>query len=296
MNGIVETSLPGLEFVSRGKVRDIYRYGSNFLFVVTDRISAFDVVLPKPIPDKGKVLHQISSFWFDWCRPIVGNHNVADRIADFPADLQVHRAVLAGRSALVRQAEMFPVECVARGYLSGSGWKEYKQDGTVCGIELPKGLVESSRLPEPIFTPATKEQSGHDINISFARMTEIVGADTARRLSDLTLEIYSKAAAYAESRGIIIADSKFEFGVIDGKIAICDEMLTPDSSRFWPRDRYKPGGGQPSFDKQFMRDWLEATGWDKNPPAPMPPDEVIEGTRQRYLEALQKITSHGLLE
>jgi phosphoribosylaminoimidazole-succinocarboxamide synthase len=294
MTGLIHTDISGLNLISRGKVRDIYEYGDHLLFVVSDRISAFDVVLPVPIPDKGKVLHQISSFWFDWCQAIVPNHLIADRFAEFPADLAPYREQLAGRSAIVKKARMFPIECVARGYLSGSGWKEYKQSGKVCGVSLPSGLVESDRLPQPIFTPATKETDGHDINISFDQAVRIVGGETAEKLRWLTLELYSKAALFAAERGIIIADTKFEFGLIDGQIAICDEMLTPDSSRFWPKDRYTPGSSPPSFDKQFMRDWLESTGWDKQPPAPVPPPEVIQGTRQRYLEALERLTGHGL--
>jgi phosphoribosylaminoimidazole-succinocarboxamide synthase len=294
MPAITETNLPGLPLLSRGKVRDIYDLGDRLLLIATDRISAFDVVLPQPIPDKGKVLNQLSAFWFAWSAPLVGNHLVSADAADFPAALQPFRPVLEGRSSLVRKAAMFPVECVARGYLSGSGWKEYQQSGTVCGIRLPAGLKESDKLPEPIFTPATKEETGHDINISFERAASIVGSEAAAELRRLTLEIYSRAAAYAAERGIVIADTKFEFGVIDGKIAICDEMLTPDSSRFWPADRYAPGGPQPSFDKQFVRDFLESIRWDKSPPAPDLPADVIAGTRARYVEALTILSGRGL--
>jgi phosphoribosylaminoimidazole-succinocarboxamide synthase len=296
MAAVTQTNLPGLALKARGKVRDIYDLGDRLLLIASDRISAFDVVLPQPVPDKGKVLHQVSLFWFERFRETVPNHLVAGRVDDFPPELKVHRDVLAGRSALVRKAEMFPIECVARGYLSGSGWSEYKAGGTVCGVRLPAGLVESDRLPEPIFTPATKEESGHDINISFERAADIIGLDAATRLRDLTLSVYRAAAEYARERGIIIADTKFEFGVIDGQVAICDEMLTPDSSRFWPADRYRPGGAQPSFDKQFVRDWLLAIKWDKNPPAPDLPQDVIEGTRKRYVEALEILSGHGLTE
>ena len=294
MSAITETSLPGLSLLSRGKVRDIYDLGDRLLLIATDRISAFDVVLPQPIPDKGKVLNQLSAFWFGWSAPIVGNHLVSADADAFPAELRPFRDVLSGRSSLVRKAQMFPVECVARGYLSGSGWKEYQTTWTVCGIRLPSGLRESDKLPEPIFTPATKEETGHDINISFEQACEIVGAEAAGELRRLTLEIYSRAAAYAAERGIVIADTKFEFGLIDGAIAICDEMLTPDSSRFWPADRYAPGGPQPSFDKQFVRDFLESIHWDKNPPAPDLPADVIAGTRARYVEALTILSGGGL--
>jgi phosphoribosylaminoimidazole-succinocarboxamide synthase len=294
MPAITETILPGLPLLSRGKVRDIYDLGDRLLLIATDRISAFDVVLPQPIPDKGKVLNQLSAFWFGWSAPLVGNHLVSADAADFPAALQPFRPVLEGRSSLVRKAAMFPVECVARGYLSGSGWKEYRESGTVCGIRLPSGLKESDKLPEPIFTPATKEETGHDVNISFEQAASIVGSEAAAELRRLTLEIYSRAAAYAAERGIVIADTKFEFGVIDGTIAICDEMLTPDSSRFWPADRYAPGGPQPSFDKQFVRDFLESIRWDKSPPAPDLPADVVAGTRARYVEALEILSGRGL--
>ncbi len=296
MAAVKETHLPGLKLLSRGKVRDIYDLGDRLLLVATDRISAFDVVLPQPVPDKGKVLHQLSLFWFDWARPLVENHVIAGRVRDFPPELAAHGEVLAGRSALVRKAKIFPIECVARGYLSGSGWGEYVKTRSVCGVPLPAGLVESGRLPEPIFTPATKAESGHDLNISFDDAANIVGREAAARLRDLTLSIYSKAAVFAEQKGIIIADTKFEFGVIDDRIIICDEMLTPDSSRFWPREQYKPGGPQPSFDKQFVRDWLLGVQWDKSPPAPDLPPEVVAGTRRRYLDILEILTGHSLQE
>ncbi len=296
MAAIRETNLPDQRLLSRGKVRDIYDLGDRLLLVASDRISAFDVVLPQPVPDKGKVLHQITLFWFDRVKGIVANHIVAGRVDEFPAELQKYRDQLAGRTALVRKATMFPIECVARGYLSGSGWKEYKASGTVCGIKLPAGLKESDRLPEPIFTPATKAETGHDENISFERAASIVGTESATALRDLTLRLYSECADYARGKGIIIADTKFEFGVIDGTIAICDEMLTPDSSRFWPADQYRPGGAQPSFDKQFVRDWLETLNWNKTPPAPDLPAHVIDGTRKRYVEALEILSGHGLTE
>lgn len=296
MAGIQETDLPGFRKVSRGKVRDIYDLGRSLLLVATDRISAFDVVLPQPVPDKGKVLHQISLFWFDFFKDFIPNHLIAGRVDEFPDELKSHRELLAGRTAWVRKAQMFPIECVARGYLSGSGWKEYKQTGTVCGIALPAGLRESDKLPEPIFTPATKAETGHDENISLETAAGIIGSDAALRLQDLTLQIYQRAAAYALERGIIIADTKFEFGLIDGQIALCDEVLTPDSSRFWPAGQYRPGGAQPSFDKQFVRDWLESIQWNKQPPAPDLPAEVVAGTRARYLEALQIVSGRGLIE
>ena len=296
MAAVVETNLPGIPLLARGKVRDIYDLGDHLLLVVTDRISAYDVILPRPIPDKGKVLHQVSSFWFRHFEDVVPNHLVADRLADLPEELQVHGEQLAGRTALVRKARMFPVECVARGYLAGSGWREYRETGKVCGIPLPPGLRLSDRLPEPIFTPATKAAEGHDENISFDRMVEIVGGETSEKLRSLTLDLYRRAAAWAEERGILIADTKLEFGVVDGEITVCDEMFTPDSSRFWPKDRWEPGKSQPSWDKQYVRDWLDSTGWDRTPPAPEMPDEVVEGTRRRYLEILELLTGRGLVE
>ena len=296
MPAVTDTNLPGLKMISRGKVRDIYDLGDRLLLIATDRISAFDVVLPQPVPDKGKVLHQVSLFWFDHFKDVVPNHIAAGRVDDFPPELRAHREVLAGRTALVRKAKMFPIECVASGYLAGSGWKEYRTSGTVCGVKLPAGLKESDKLPEPIFTPSTKAETGHDENIDFERAAGIVGREAATTLRDLTLSLYAKAADFARGKGIIIADTKFEFGVIDGRVALCDEVLTPDSSRFWPADQYKPGGPQPSFDKQFVRDWLESIHWNKQPPAPSLPAEVIEGTRARYVEALRILSGHGLTE
>ena len=276
---------------ARGKVRDIYDVDpDHLLMVTTDRISAFDVVLPTPIPDKGRVLTALSLFWFDRTRDLVPNHAVSASVDDLPASFAEHREELAGRSMLVRRAEMIPIECVARGYLSGSGWKEYRASGTVCGIRLPDGLRESERLPGPIFTPATKAETGHDENISLERAGDIVGQGLARRLEELTLTLYERGASLAAERGVILADTKFEFGFIDGEIALCDEVMTPDSSRFWPADGYAAGGTQPSFDKQYVRDWLDASGWDHEPPPPELPPDVVGQTAGRYREAYQRVT------
>ena len=288
---VTETCVPGAAPLARGKVRDIYDAGEgSLLFVATDRISAFDCILPNGIPRKGEVLTGMSVFWFDFLRDTVSSHFLSTDVQAFPAPFRDDPAQFAGRSMLVRKAEMVPVECVARGYLSGSGWKEYRQAGTVCGITLPPGLRESDRLPEPIFTPATKAATGHDENVPLDHVAGIVGTDLAHRLRDLTLAIYVKAAAYALQRGIILADTKFEFGFIEGSLTLADEVLTPDSSRFWPADQYAPGGAQPSFDKQFVRDWLETTSWNKQPPAPELPAEVIEKTSAKYQEAYQRLT------
>jgi len=294
-NLCVQTDLPGLTLLRRGKVRDLYAYGDELLIVATDRISAFDVVLPTPIPWKGAVLTQLSRFWFGMMRDLVPNHLVSADAGEFPPDLQRHREVLDLRSMLAVQAEMFPIECVARGYLAGSGWTEYRESGTVCGIPLPPGLRECDRLPEPVFTPATKAESGHDLNISYAEAARMIGEDQASRLRDLTLQIYARAAEYALSRGIIIADVKFEFGVYNGEIILCDEVLTPDSSRFWPRDRYEPGKSQPSFDKQYVRDYLEEIRFNKQPQAPELPPRVVEGTAAKYLEAYRLLTGSPLI-
>jgi phosphoribosylaminoimidazole-succinocarboxamide synthase len=291
---ILETSLPGIERFSQGKVRDVYRVGDRLLIVATDRISAFDFILPTGIPDKGRVLTQISVFWFDLLRDVTATHFISASVKDYPAELQPFSAQLEGRSMLVKLANMVPIECVARGYLAGSGWKEYRKDGTVCGIPLPTGLKESSRLPEPIFTPSTKAQTGHDENISFERMASIVGSDVAEQLRDLTLTIYTRAAAYAETRGIIIADTKFEFGFIDGKLVLGDEVLTPDSSRFWPRDTYEAGRAQNSYDKQYVRDYLEEIRWNKQPPAPELPLAVAQKTSEKYREAYRLLTGKEL--
>jgi phosphoribosylaminoimidazole-succinocarboxamide synthase len=287
MSAITETQLP-YPLARRGKVRDVYDLGDRYLFVATDRISAFDVVLSPGIPDKGRILTQISNFWFRRF-PDVENHLLEIDLRDFPEEIR-------GRSVIVKKCRVVPVECVARGYLVGSGLKEYKETGEVCGIKLPPGLTTASQLPQPIFTPATKEDTGHDQNISFERMAEITGRELASTLRDLTLRLYSEAAEYARSRGIIIADTKFEFGLLDGRIIWIDEALTPDSSRFWPADQYVIGKNPPSYDKQFVRDWLETTGWDKNPPAPELPAEVVEKTREKYLEAYRQLTGEDLAD
>jgi phosphoribosylaminoimidazole-succinocarboxamide synthase len=282
--------LPDLKLAHRGKVRDVYDLGDRLLIVATDRLSAFDYVLPDPIPDKGKVLHQLSSFWFMRTADLVPNHVLEADAAAFPGFLRQYADVLDGRSLLARKLEMLPVECVARGYLAGSGWKEYRESGTVCGIGLPVGLRESDRLPEPIFTPATKATSGHDENIPFAEVERIVGADLAARLRDTTLHLYRAASEFARSRGILVADTKLEFGLDHGRLVVADEMFTPDSSRFWPAAGYEPGKGQPSFDKQFVRDYLESIGWNKQPPVPALPETIVRGTRERYVEIFRILT------
>jgi phosphoribosylaminoimidazole-succinocarboxamide synthase len=284
---LLESHAAGLKLRARGKVRDVYEDGDRLLIVATDRISAFDYILPTGIPDKGRVLTQMTLFWLDFLRSIVPNHFLSADTSGLPPEFE-------GRSMWVRRAEMFDVECVARGYLAGSGWKEYQQTGKVCGIALPPGLKESDRLPEPIFTPATKETSGHDINISFAETANRLGAETAARLRDLTLKIYTAAADYAKNRGIVIADTKFEFGLVGGVITLADEVLTPDSSRFWPSDSYKPGGPQPSYDKQYVRDYLESIHWNKLPPAPPLPQEVALRTSEKYKEAYRELTGRSL--
>ena len=295
INGIIlETDLEGVQRHARGKVRDVYHVDGKLLIVATDRISAFDYILPTGIPDKGKVLTQLSIFWFDFLEDLTPTHFLTARIEDYPGPLSKFRSQLEGRSMLVRRAEMIEIECVARGYLAGSGWKEYRERGTVCGIPLPPGLVESSRLPEPIFTPATKAQTGHDENVSFERVCSLIGEDLAKRIRDLTLAIYTRAARYAETRGVIIADTKFEFGFADGKLLLGDEVLTPDSSRFWPADTYRPGGPQLSYDKQFVRDYLESIRWNKQPPAPVLPDEVAARTSEKYRQAYRALTGRDL--
>lgn len=282
------------ELYARGKVRDIFEIGDDLLLMVaTDRISAFDVVLPTPIPDKGRVLTGLSLFWFGTSSGIVGNHLVTAEFEEFPEPF-VRDRELAGRAMLVERARMIPIECVARGYLSGSGWKEYRATGTVCGIALPAGLAESDRLPEPIFTPATKAATGHDENISLERTADLVGKGLAEKLKELTLSLYEHAAGIALQRGVIIADTKFEFGFSRGELILCDEVLTPDSSRFWPADRYRPGGPQPSFDKQYVRDWLDQRRWDHEAPAPELPPEVVEGTRARYVDAYERLAGTAL--
>ena len=293
-NVLTSTILPGIERVASGKVRDIYKVGDDLLIVATDRISAFDCILPQGIPGKGRVLTQMSLFWFDLLRGSTPNHLITAEVREFPASLHAYRDQLDGRSMLVKRCRMEPIECVARGYVSGSGWKDYKQTGAICGIKLPSGLRESDRLPEPIFTPATKAETGHDENISFEAAAKIIGQESAARLRDLTLRIYAKAAEYAQSRGIIIADTKFEFGWHNGELLLADEVLTPDSSRFWPRSEYAPGGAQKSFDKQFVRDYLETLDWNKQPPAPSLPDEVVEKTAAKYREAYTLLTGRTL--
>lgn len=298
---VQHTRLAGIEPAARGKVRDIYDLGDKLLIVATDRLSAFDVILPTPIPDKGRVLTQISLFWFDLLKDVIPNHVLS--ATDFPAPFDAHREDLAGRSMVVRKTNTLPIECVVRGYVSGSGWKDYKATGKICGIQLPAGLRESDRLPEPIFTPATKAATGHDENISFARAAELVGQDLAERVRAVSLEIYRRAAAYAEPRGVILADTKFEFGLLGATLASpdaaaslmwIDEALTPDSSRFWPASQYQPGGPQPSFDKQFVRDYLEQIRWPKTPPGPELPPDIVAKTRAKYREAFRILAGRDL--
>jgi phosphoribosylaminoimidazole-succinocarboxamide synthase len=284
---LLNTELPEYQLLARGKVRDVYESGHSLLIVATDRISAFDFILATGIPDKGRVLTQMTLFWLDFLSGVAPNHFLS-------ADTSMLPPEFAGRSMWVRRADMFQVECVARGYLAGSGWKDYQRTGAVCGIPLPPGLRESEALPQPLFTPATKAQSGHDENISFDEAAAIVGTSTAIKLRDLTLDLYSKAAAYARTRGIIIADTKFEFGVVDGEIILADEVLTPDSSRFWPADQYRPGRPQPSYDKQYVRDYLEAIHWNKQPPAPSLPEDVARRTSEKYKEAYRALTGRDL--
>ena len=297
---ILETSFPDLKLHGRGKVRDIYDVNGDLLIVATDRISAFDYVLGSGIPDKGKVLTQLSAFWFERMGDIVPHHVIATDVTTYPAALRPYADVLRGRSMLCRRTRPVPIECVARGYLSGSGWKEYQKSGRVCGIQLPAGLRESDRLPQPIFTPATKEESGHDINISEEEAGKIVGTDLIKKLKALTLEIYSRGCAHAESKGIIIADTKFEFGLVDAgspatDVVLIDEVLTPDSSRFWPKDQYTPGGAVPSFDKQYVRDYLEEIHWNKQPPVPSLPETVVQRTRDKYIEAFRRLSGRELV-
>lgn len=292
---VLETSFPSLDLLARGKVRDVYSVGNNLLIVSTDRLSAFDVVLPDPIPSKGKVLNSLSVFWMSRMEHIVPNHIITADVVDYPEELRTYSENLAGRSVLVRKAKVFPVECVARGYVIGSGWKDYQDCGAICGIPLPGGLRLGEKLPEPIFTPSTKARIGdHDENISFSKVVDLLGEVTAKWLRDKTLELYLNGAAWAEERGIIIADTKFEFGVVDGVPTLVDEVLTPDSSRFWPVDQYRVGMSPPSLDKQFVRDYLESLNWDKKPPAPSLPADIIEKTRDKYLELYSIITGKRL--
>ncbi len=291
---LFETNLPDCELLARGKVRDVYASGDVLIFVASDRLSAFDYILPTPIPDKGRVLTQTTLFWLDLLAGIVPNHFLSANVDDYPREFHKYRDQLEGRSMLVRRAKMIDVECVARGYVSGSGWKDYKRTQAICGIALPGGLLESARLPEPIFTPATKAQSGHDENIPFENVVATIGPELAERLRSLTLAIYRRASEYADSRGIVIADTKFEFGFVDGQLVLADEVLTPDSSRFWPAALYAPGGPQPSYDKQFVRDYLESIQWNKQPPAPALPAEVIAKTAEKYREAYRVLTGKSL--
>ncbi len=288
---IKQTNFPDLKLLKRGKVRDIYDLGEYLLIVSTDRISAFDVVMDDPIPDKGKILNQMSVFWFEKLSDLVKNHLVSFDPKEYPKECSPYIGELEGRSMLVRKTEPLKVECIVRGYLAGSGWKEYKKTGSICGIPLPEGLKEADRLPEPIFTPSTKAEEGmHDENISFEEAKRILGDEIAEKVREISLEIYEFGRRFAEERGIIIADTKFEFGLIDGELILIDEVLTPDSSRFWPLEEYEPGRPQKSFDKQFLRDYLESIGWPKKPPPPKLPKEIIEKTRERYLEAYRRIT------
>jgi len=289
-SAVTHTDFPDLTLFRRGKVRDVYDLGEHLLIVATDRISAFDCIMPNGIPDKGKILTSMSLFWFDFTSDLVENHHVTHRVEEFPDSVQEYADTLNGRSMLVKKASPFPVECVARGYIAGGGWKDYQDSGSVCGISLPKGLQQAEKLPETIFTPATKADSGHDVNISFEEAAGIVGADIARWLRDMTIKIYEKARDYAAGKGIIISDTKFEFGEKDDRIILIDEILTPDSSRFWPTDSYEVGISPPNFDKQFVRDYLEGLDWDKTPPAPALPDEIVTRTREKYLEAYRLLT------
>lgn len=290
---LLETKLP-LPLVARGKVRDVFDLGESLLFVASDRISAFDCVLASGIPCKGRVLTQMSLFWFDFLHDLTPNHLLTANVDNYPRKLNKHKKTLDGRSMIVKKAQMVQVECVARGYLAGSGWKEYQTTGKVCGIPLPAGLRDGDKLPEPLFTPATKAVTGHDVNVSFNYIAGLLGVELAGQLRDTTLEIYDRAAMYALDRGIILADTKFEFGFIDGELTLADEALTPDSSRFWPADTYKPGGAQPSYDKQYVRDFLETLKWDKQPPAPALPGDVVQKTSEKYQEAYSRLTGMHL--
>ncbi len=291
---VIQTDFTDLKIFKRGKVRDVYDLGDRLLMVATDRISAFDVVMPDPIPDKGKILTQISLFWFDLMKPLLSNHIISTKTDDYPEECKKYAEILNGRSMLVKKTKPLPIECVVRGYISGSGWKSYQNDGTICGLKLPEGLQESEKLPETIFTPSTKEEVGtHDVNIDFAEAVNLIGEDIAQKVKSYSHQIYKKGAEIAAEKGIIIADTKFEFGLIDNEIILIDEVLTPDSSRFWPKDTYRPGGSQESFDKQYLRDYLLSINWDQKPPAPPLPEEVIKNTRNKYIEALNKLTGQN---
>ncbi len=296
MQGVKNTDLSGLNLRARGKVRDIYDLGDSLLIVATDRISAFDVVMQEPVPDKGKILTQISRFWFEATGDLIPNHLISTDVREYPPQCAPHRELLEGRSMWVRKARPLPVECIVRGYLAGSGWKDYLRTGAVCGLVLPPGMVESQRLPEPLFTPSTKAEGGaHDENISFQEAQQILGEELAERVREVSLAIYQRGSQMAEAKGIIVADTKLEFGLLDRELILIDELLTPDSSRFWPMEGYTPGGPQPSFDKQYLRDYLDSLGWDHSPPPPPLPPHVVERTREKYLEALVKLTGRGLL-
>jgi phosphoribosylaminoimidazole-succinocarboxamide synthase len=291
MKTVIETDFEGLNLIKRGKVRDIYDLGDTLLMVATDRISAFDVVMPDPIPEKGKILTQISLFWFKIMETLLPNHVISSNVDDFPDICKPHAEILRGRSMLVKKAEPLPIECIVRGYISGSGWNDYLASGRICGIKLPENLKESDKLPEPIFTPSTKAETGlHDININFDEAVQKIGKDLADQVRNLSLEIYSKGADLAYKKGIIIADTKFEFGLFEGKLILIDEVMTPDSSRFWPKSSYEPGGSQKSFDKQYLRDYLISINWNKTPPAPSLPEDVIANTQSKYLEAYNRLT------
>lgn len=294
---ISETDFPELKLLKRGKVRDVYDLGEYLLMVVSDRISAFDVVMPDPIPDKGVILTQISLFWFDVVKPLIQNHVVARDVDQYPDSCRLYADALQNRSMLVKKAQPLPIECIVRGYISGSGWKEYTETGSICGIQLPEGLKESQKLPEPIFTPSTKAEHGeHDINIDFEQAARLVGKTRTEKIRQLSVAIYKKGAELADQKGIIIADTKFEFGLVDDDVILIDEILTPDSSRFWPKETYSPGGSQKSYDKQYLRDYLNSLDWDKKAPGPSLPQDVISNTRQKYIDALTQLTgsSHGL--
>ncbi len=294
---VFETDFPKLNLLKRGKVRDMYDLGETLLMVATDRISAFDVIMPDPVPEKGKILTQISLFWFDVMKPVISNHIISSNVDDYPEICKPYAEMLRDRSMLVKKAKPLPIECVVRGYISGSGWKSYQESGIVCGIKLPDGLQESEKLPEPIFTPSTKEEVGvHDVNINFEEAVKIIGRSLAEKVKEISLSIYKKGAELADKKGIIIADTKFEFGIFENDIILIDELLTPDSSRFWPKESYSPGQSQKSYDKQYLRDYLISINWDKVPPAPFLPKEVVKNTREKYLDALNLITgkSYGL--
>lgn len=295
MSALYQTEIKTVPLLHRGKVRDIYDLGDKLLIVATDRLSAFDVVLPTPIPDKGKILTLMTLFWLDFLSDIVENHLITAKVEEYPEELKEYADILRDRSMIVKKAKILPVECIVRGYLSGSAWREYRERGEICGLKLPEGLRESERLPEPIFTPSTKAELGkHDINITFEEMKKIIGESLADAVRTISLKLYQKAHAYALKRGIIIADTKFEFGLYEGRLILVDEVLTPDSSRFWPKDTYTPGRPQESFDKQFIRDWLKNSGWQEGTPPPSLPPEIVSQTRERYLEALYRLTGKSL--